>query len=57
MFSWALLFFIIAIVCAVLGFTTLAGAAATIAQILFVVALALAVLSAVFEALRGRPPI
>ena len=53
MFSWALLFFIIAIVCAVLGFTTLAGAAATIAQILFVVALALAVLSAVFEALRG----
>jgi len=36
---------------------TLAGAAATIAQILFVIALGLAVLSAVFQAVRGRPPV
>lgn len=57
MFGWALLFLIIAIVCAVLGFMTLAGAAATIAQVLFVIALGLAVISAVFQALRGRPPI
>lgn len=57
MFGWALLFLIIAIVCAVLGFMTLAGAAATIAQILFVIALGLAVLSAVFQAFRGRPPV
>jgi len=57
MFGWALLFLIIAIVCAVLGFMTLAGAAATIAQILFVIALGLAVLSAVFQAVRGRPPV
>ena len=39
MFGWALLFLVIAIVCAVLGFMTLAGAAATIAQVLFVIAL------------------
>lgn len=57
MFGWALLFLIIAIVCAVLGFMTLAGAAATIAQILFVIALGLAVISAIFQAFRGRPPI
>lgn len=57
MFGWALLFLIIAIICAVLGFMTLAGAAATIAQVLFVIALGLAVISAVFQALRGRPPV
>lgn len=57
MFGWALLFLVIAIVCAVLGFMTLAGAAATIAQILFVIALGLAILSAVIQAFRGRPPV
>lgn len=57
MFGWALLFLIIAIVCAVLGFMTLAGAAATIAQVLFVIALGLAVLSAIIQAFRGRPPV
>lgn len=57
MFGWALLFLIIAIVCAVLGFMTLAGAAATIAQVLFVIALGLAILSTIIQAFRGRPPV
>jgi len=37
MLKWAVVFLIIAIVAAVLGFGVLSGAAATIAEILFVV--------------------
>lgn len=36
MLSWALLFFVIALVAAALGFGALAGTAASIAQLLFV---------------------
>lgn len=45
MLSWALLFFLVAIVLAVFGFGGLAGAASGIAQILFVGFLILAVIS------------
>lgn len=57
MFGWALAFALIAVIAAVLGFGVLAGAAATIAKWLFFIALALAVLAAVMDALRGRPPV
>jgi uncharacterized membrane protein YtjA (UPF0391 family) len=45
MFSWAIAFFIIALVAAVFGFTGLAVSAAGIAKIIFVVALILAIVS------------
>ncbi|OGX05906.1 MAG: DUF1328 domain-containing protein [Omnitrophica WOR_2 bacterium GWA2_47_8] len=45
MLNWAATFFIIAIVAAVFGFTSIAGSAIEIAKILFVVFLVLAVLS------------
>ncbi len=48
MLNWAVTFFIIAIVAAVLGFTNIAGSAIDIAKILFVVFLILAALSLVF---------
>jgi uncharacterized membrane protein YtjA (UPF0391 family) len=45
MFSWAIAFFIIALVAAIFGFTGLAVSAAGIAKIIFVVALILAIVS------------
>ncbi|MGA7296624.1 MAG: DUF1328 domain-containing protein [Rhodanobacteraceae bacterium] len=50
MLSWAIGFFIVAIIAAVLGFGVIAGTAATIAKILFIVFLILFVV-ALF---RGR---
>ena len=44
MFKWALMFAVIALIAAVLGFGGIAGAAAGIAKILFFVGLALVVL-------------
>lgn len=57
MLSWALTFFVVAIIAAVLGFTTVAGAAASIAKILFFVFLVLTLVALVAGALRGRPPV
>ncbi len=48
MLNWAVTFFVIAIIAAVLGFTTIAGSAIDIAKILFFVFLVLAVLSFIF---------
>jgi uncharacterized membrane protein YtjA (UPF0391 family) len=48
MLNWAVTFFIIAIIAAVLGFTSIAGSAIDIAKILFFVFLVLAVVSFVF---------
>ena len=48
MLNWAVTFFVIAIVAAVLGFTSIAGSAIDIAKVLFVVFLILAVLSFIF---------
>ena len=53
MFSWAITFFVIALVAAVLGFSGVAGAATNIAWILAVVGLVLAVIFA----LTGRRPV
>jgi uncharacterized membrane protein YtjA (UPF0391 family) len=48
MLNWAATFFIIAIVAAVLGFTSIAGSAIDIAKILFFVFLVLAAVSFIF---------
>ena len=52
MIGWAVTFFIIAIIAAILGFSGVAGAAVNIAWILFVVGLILAV---VFLVMGRRP--
>lgn len=55
MLYWALVFFVVALIAAFLGFGTIAGAAAGIAKILFFVFLVLFVLSLIFGlAGRGR---
>jgi uncharacterized membrane protein YtjA (UPF0391 family) len=55
MFSWAVLFLVIALVAAVFGFTGLAGTAVNIAWILFVVGLILAIVF--FFVGRRSPPL
>jgi uncharacterized membrane protein YtjA (UPF0391 family) len=52
MFSWAIAFFIIALLAAIFGFGGLAASAAGIAKIIFIVALILAIVSFV----AGRRP-
>lgn len=53
MLSWTLTFIIVALIAGVLGFGTLAGAAATVAQVCFVIFLILFVVSLI----RGKKPI
>ena len=48
MLKWAVVFLIIAIVAAILGFGVLSGVAATIAEILFIVFLILLIVSFIF---------
>ena len=51
MFYWAIVFLIVAIIAAILGFTGIAGAAAWMAKVLFVIGLIL------FSGVSGpRPP-
>ncbi|MGV7121361.1 MULTISPECIES: DUF1328 family protein [unclassified Sphingopyxis] len=54
MFKWALIFAVIALLAAVLGFGGIAGAAAGIAKILFFVGLALVVLFLVLGAAAAK---
>lgn len=54
MLGWAIVFGVLALVAAYLGFGMLAGVAASIAKILFLVFLVLLVVSFVGRALRGR---
>ena len=56
MLGWALSFLIVALIAAVLGFGGIAGFAVELAKIVFVVALILFVISAVFGLIRGRSP-
>ncbi len=56
MLSWAVTFLIIALIAAAFGFGGIASASAGIAQILFVLFLALFVLALVARALQGRGP-
>lgn len=52
MLSWALTFFVLALIAAVFGFTGIASAAAGIAKILFVVFVVLFVVSFFFRATK-----
>lgn len=54
MFKWALIFAVIALLAAVLGFGGIAGAAAGIAKILFFVGVALVVLFLVLGAAAAK---
>lgn len=56
MLRWALTFLVIAIIAGVFGFGGIAAASADMAQIVFVIFLALFLISAVVGALRGRKP-
>jgi len=55
MISWAVSFFIIAIIAGIFGFTGIAGAAVNIAWILFFVGLVMALIFMI--AGRRRPPV
>jgi uncharacterized membrane protein YtjA (UPF0391 family) len=58
MLSWALIFFVVAILAAVFGFGGIASASAGIAQILFFIFLVLFVVSLVMGmGRRGSPPL
>ena len=56
MLNWIILFFILAVVFAILGFGQLAGAFAGIAELLFYVFLILLIISAISRAVRGKAP-
>ncbi|MBF0485080.1 MAG: DUF1328 domain-containing protein [Candidatus Omnitrophica bacterium] len=53
MLNWAITFFIVAIIAALLGFTSIAGSAVEIAKVLFFVFLVLAVLTFLFGRTRN----
>lgn len=57
MLRWAIIFLVIALIAAALGFSGIAAGASSIAQILFVVFLVLFVIAMVVRAVRGRPPV
>ncbi|HRO10413.1 DUF1328 domain-containing protein [Amaricoccus sp.] len=54
MLGWALAFLVIALVAAILGFGGIAGAAISIAKIIFFVAIVLFAISVVAHLVRGR---
>jgi len=56
MLPWALLFFLVALVAAWLGFYVLAGLASVLAKIVFVLFLIVLVVNAFRLAVRGIPP-
>ena len=57
MLSWVVTFLIIALLAGVLGFAGIAGASIEIATIVFFVAIALFLISAVIGLARGRGPV
>lgn len=56
MLRWAVVFFVLAIVAAVLGFTTIAGAAIAIAKILFFIFLVLFIVALIMGMMGRRGP-
>ena len=54
MFKWALIFAVIALVAAVLGFGDIAGASAGIAKILFFIGLAMVALFVILGAVAAK---
>lgn len=57
MLGWALMFLVLSLVAALLGFFALAGLAATIAKVLLLIFVVLLLVSAFSGGLRRRPPI
>ena len=56
MIGWAITFLVVALVAALLGFGGVAGTAVEAAKLVFFVAIALFLISAVMGAVRGRSP-
>jgi uncharacterized membrane protein YtjA (UPF0391 family) len=56
MLGWALMLLIIALIAAVLGFTSIAGVAIEIAKIIFFVAIVLFAITAIIGLIQGRTP-
>ncbi|MEQ1503998.1 MAG: DUF1328 family protein [Myxococcota bacterium] len=56
MLYWSLMFLVVALIAAAFGFGGIAAGAASIAKILFVVFLALAVVSGIAHLARGTAP-
>jgi uncharacterized membrane protein YtjA (UPF0391 family) len=56
MIGWAITFLVIALIAAILGFGGIAAVSVEIAQILFVVFIALFVIALVMNAMRGKSP-
>jgi uncharacterized membrane protein YtjA (UPF0391 family) len=56
MLGWALMFLIVAIVAALLGFTGIAILSAEVAKVLVIIFIILFVISLVFGLIRRRPP-
>ena len=56
MIGWAITFLVVALIAALLGFGGIAGTAMEAAKVVFFVAIALFLLSAVFGVMRGRTP-
>lgn len=57
MLRWALIFLIVAIIAAVLGFGVLASAAATIAKVLFGIFVVLFIIGLIMHLGRGSRPV
>ena len=56
MLRWALIFLVVAIIAAILGFGGIAGASADIAKILFYIFIAIFVISLLVSLVSGRRP-
>ena len=56
MIGWAVTFLVVAVIAALLGFGGIAGTAMEAAKIVFFVAIALFLISAVLGLVRGRSP-
>ena len=56
MIGWAITFLVVALIATLLGFGGIAGTAMEAAKVVFFVAIALFLLSAVFGVMRGRTP-
>lgn len=56
MLYWALIFFVLALIAGLFGFTGIAAASSSIAQILFFIFLAVFVISLIAHLITGRRP-
>ncbi len=56
MLRWAIIFFIVALVAAVLGFGNISGLSFEIAKFIAIIAIILFVISLIMGGLRGRGP-